>query len=51
MNWKEFEKRRLCLDYLLLHTHKTINIKDASLHAKHGMKLMDFSVSKLLICE
>jgi len=51
MNWKGFEKKSLCPAYLLLHTHTTTKIKDASFYINDGIKLMDFRAPKLFICE
>jgi hypothetical protein len=51
MNRKGFEKKRLCPAYLLLCTHTTSNIKEASFYINYRNKLMDFRVSELFICE
>jgi len=51
MNRKGFEKKRLCPAYLLFCTHTTSNKKEESFYINYGIKLMDFRVSKLFICE
>jgi hypothetical protein len=41
MNWKGFEKRSWCPAYLLLCTHTTSNIKEASFYINYGTELMN----------